>query len=109
MLANLAMKTLGSVPFYILYPTIAMAFAAGAYFEIEALKHAQLGYAVTFILACELLFSIAIAIVFLKESYSTGNLFGMALVVVGVALLHLPNGAAAAAERPSVASHDQGR
>ena len=91
MLANLAMKTMGGMPFYVLYPIIAIAFAAGAYLEVEALKEAQLGYAVTFILASELLLSVVTAVIFLKESYSIGNLFGIALVVVGIALLNLPH------------------
>lgn len=92
MLANLVMKTMGGMSFYVLYPAVAITFGAGAYLEVEALKQTQLGYAVTFILGCELLLSMAIAIVFLRESYSTSNLFGIALVVVGIALLHLPNG-----------------
>jgi multidrug transporter EmrE-like cation transporter len=92
MLANLAMKTMGDTPIYILYPAIAATFAAGAYFEIEPLKHAPLGYAVTFILAWELVLSLLIAILFFKESYSSGNLLGIGLVVIGVALLHLPSG-----------------
>jgi uncharacterized membrane protein len=104
MLANLAMKLMGDMPFYILYPAIAVAFLAGAYFEIEALKQAQLGYAVTFILGCELLLSIVIAILFLNESYSIGNLFGIALVVIGISLLHLPNGAA---PRPAAAADQE--
>jgi multidrug transporter EmrE-like cation transporter len=91
MLANLVMKTMGAAPFYILYPAVGITFAAGAYFEVEALKQAQLGYAVTFILGCDLLFSLVIAILFLRETYSTSNIFGIALVVVGIALLHLPN------------------
>lgn len=92
MLANLVMKTMGQSPMYVLYPAIAVTFAAGAYFEVEALKHSQLGYAVTFILACELVLSLAVAIMFFRESYSTGNLLGIAFVVIGVALLHLPSG-----------------
>lgn len=92
MLANLVMKTMGGTPFYVLYPAVAITFAAGAYFEVEALKQAQLGYAITFILGCELLLSLAIAILFLGETYSASNLFGIALVVLGIALLHLPNG-----------------
>ena len=77
MLANLVMKTMGEMPVYILYPAVAAAFAAG-------------GYAVTFILVCELLFSILIAFLFLKESYSFSNLMGIGLVMVGIMLLHLP-------------------
>ncbi|WP_426230425.1 hypothetical protein [Pararhizobium sp. DWP3-4] len=91
MLANLVMKTMGGTPFYVLYPAITITFAAGAYFEVEALKQAQLGYAITFILGCELLLSLAIAILFLGEAYSASNLVGIALVVIGIALLHLPN------------------
>jgi multidrug transporter EmrE-like cation transporter len=89
MLANLVMKLMGHMPVYVLYPAIALAFAAGAYFEVEALKQAQLGYAVTFILALELLFSILIALVFLKETYTLGNLAGIALIVLGVSLLQM--------------------
>lgn len=92
MLANLFMKTMGDMPIYILYPAIAATFAVGAYFEIEALKHAPLGYAVTFILAWELVLSLLIAVIFFKENYSSGNILGIGLVVIGVALLHLPSG-----------------
>ena len=90
MLANLVMKTMGEMPVYILYPAVAAAFAAGAFCEVEALRDTQLGYAVTFILVCELLFSILIAFLFLKESYSFSNLMGIGLVMVGIMLLHLP-------------------
>ena len=90
MLANLVMKMMGHMPVYILYPAIAVAFAAGAYCEVEALRDAQLGYAVTFILVCELLFSMLIAFLFLKESYSTSNLMGIGLVMIGILLLHIP-------------------
>ena len=91
MLANLVMKLMGAMPPYVLYPAIAVTFAAGAYLEVEALKRAQLGYAVTFILSCELLLSLTAALLFLGETYSTGNLLGVVLVVLGIALLHLPN------------------
>jgi multidrug transporter EmrE-like cation transporter len=107
MLANLAMKILGQTPFYVLYPVIFVTFAAGAYFEVQALKHAQLGYAVTFILGCELLLSIMIAVVFLKESYSTVNLLGMALVIVGISLLHLPTGTMETGSKSAMAARDR--
>lgn len=109
MLANLAMKTMGGMPFYILYPAIALAFAAGAYFEVEALKQAQLGYAVTFILGCELLLSIVIAVIFLNERYSMGNLVGIALVVAGISLLHLPNKSVAVSATSTALRLDQAR
>jgi multidrug transporter EmrE-like cation transporter len=90
MLANLVMKMMGHLPVYMLYPAIAAAFAAGAYCEVEALRTAQLGYAVTIILVCELLFSVFIAMLFFGENYSTGNLIGIAFVMVGITLLSIP-------------------
>lgn len=107
MLANLVMKLMGDMPFYVLYPAIAAAFVAGAFFEVEALRDAQLGYAITFILACELLFSILIAFFFLKESYSLGNLAGIGLVIIGISLLHVPATRPQPEAQPEVAAMDR--
>ena len=87
MIANLCMKVSGSVPIYLIYPAIGIAMLAGVSFEIEALKAAQLGHAVTIILGLEMLFSVVVAGLFLSESYSFRDGAGFALVVAGMLLL----------------------
>jgi multidrug transporter EmrE-like cation transporter len=96
MLANLAMKVLGHMPAYILYPVVAMAMVGGCYFEILALKGVQFAFAIVVILGLEMLLSVMIAHAFLGERYSLTNLAGVVLVVSGIGLVHLPSGKAEA-------------
>lgn len=101
MLANLSMKLLGHMPYYVLYPVVALAMAGGCYFEILALKGVQFAFAIVVILGLEMLLSVVIAHMFLGERYSPTNLVGIALVAVGIGLVHFPSGAPATAHAES--------
>ena len=87
MLANLCMKVSGSAPIYLIYPAIGLAILVGVFFEIEALKAAQFGHAVMFILGLEMVFSVVVAGLIFSESYTLRDGAGFALVLAGMLLL----------------------
>lgn len=87
MMANLAMKQLGTQPFFVLYPTVGLAMMAGAYFQVEALSAARLGSAVAIILSVEIILSFAVAAMLLGERFSRADLAGVILVVSGIVIL----------------------
>ena len=87
MLANLCMKLCGSAPVYLIYPAIGIAILVGVFFEIEALKAAQLGHAVMLILGLEMVFSVIVAGLIFSESYTLRDGAGFALVLAGMLLL----------------------
>ena len=96
MLSNLAMKLLGDKPLYILYPAVATAILIGCQFQVMAFRGAQFGLVVVVVLGLEMLLSMLVARLFLGETYSLTNMAGVSLVILGMALTHLP---------ASVASH----
>ena len=99
MLANLALKLMGHMPFYVLYPVVAAAMVAGCWLEVAAFRQAQFGLVVVMTLGLEMLFSVLIARAFLGEFYSSANIAGIMLVIAGMGLLHLPTNAEAVTER----------
>jgi uncharacterized MnhB-related membrane protein len=99
MLANLALKLMGDMPAYLLYPVVGTTVVAGCWMEIAAFHHAQFGLVVVMILGLEMLFSVAVAHIFLREHYSTTNLSGIMLMIIGMGMLHLPASDVAHAEQ----------
>ncbi|MBX9458521.1 MAG: DMT family transporter [Rhizobium sp.] len=95
MLANLAMKLLADKPPHVFYLVVGAAILAGCFFQALAFKGAQFGIVVVLILGLEMVLSVLIARAFLGEIYSLTNFAGVLLVIVGMALVHVP-----AAARP---------
>jgi small multidrug resistance pump len=88
-MGGLAMKSSRSLT--ALLPTLAIyiAFVAGATLQTIGMTGARMGNTYVVVLGLEAILAIACAAVFLKEAVSAPQLFGAALVLVGVAILEL--------------------
>ena len=70
--------------------SIALAlFLGGAVVQTLAMKHAEMGVAYVFILGLEAVLAFAFGVFFFGESVSVPKMMGVALIIVGFALLHV--------------------
>lgn len=63
-------------------------FALGATFQTVAMRKAELGAVYVFVLGLEAVLAFGFGVVLFKEGVSPVKLAGVALVVIGIALLH---------------------
>lgn len=106
MLANLALKLMGHMPLYVLYPVVGTTVVIGCWLEVAAFRHAQFGLVVVMILGLEMLFSMVVARAFLGEFYTSANMAGVILMISGMGLLHLPAEAQPVVDPPGTAFRD---
>src|SRR5262249_13462389 len=81
-----------------------LCFAAGAAFQAQAMRHAEMGVAYLLSLGLEVVLAFAFAYLFFAESVAGWKVVGVASSAAGMVLLHL--GGAAAEEPPCTASTD---
>ena len=91
--ATFVMKYWGSLGAASALLLIVITLGVAVLLEVIALREAKLGYLYVVILGIECVLAMAAACWILRESYSPQELMGVALIVVGLAVLHLPQGA----------------
>jgi len=63
--------------------------------EIEALRSARMGYVYILILGIECALAALCAALLLRESYAPHEIAGLALIAIGIAVVHVPMGTSA--------------
>ena len=79
---SLGLLTAGLLVFAILSVAVAL--------EVEALRMARLGYVYILILGIECALAALCAALLLRESYASHEVAGLALIAIGIAVVHLP-------------------
>lgn len=97
MLAAVVMKLWTGTPFVLLVVPVCLALGTAAWFESMALPGARMGIVLVLILACEAMLGAGVAVA-LGESYGRRELFGLASILLGVAILY--NGEGRVPETP---------
>ena len=97
--ATFVMKYWGSLGAGSALLLIVITLGGAVLLEVIALREAKLGYLYVVILGIECVLAMVAACYILRESYSPQEFLGVALIVVGLAVLHLPQGAGSEEQR----------